>query len=309
MNDIKYTFLLPTYKPNFLEQALVSIKNQTYTNFNVIVSDDCSPYDLKKIYDKVCSGDSRFSYRRNEKNMGGNSLVSHWNLLVCLCNTDYLIMASDDDVYELDFLEEIDKLVCKYPNVDLFRGRAREIDSMGKEIRQDFAAQEYLDSLHFIQTTCQSGFIFCESNYVYKSCTLKAQQGFVDFPKAWFSDDATHIKMSKNGCCTTNHVTFAFRISDLSISGKRRNSVECIAKVKASYQFYIWMEKYLNHFYADLEQTKQISEQYKTKVIRNVQEFIYGCPFGLFLKLLLKCPQSLGLNRARMFLHWFRWRI
>ena len=96
---IKYTFLLPAYKPQFLEEALLSIKNQTYTDFCVIVSDDCSPFELKPIYDKVCAGDSRFSYRRNEENMGGKSLVSHWNLLVEMCETEWLIMASDDDVY------------------------------------------------------------------------------------------------------------------------------------------------------------------------------------------------------------------
>ena len=51
---IKYTFLLPAYKPNFLEEALRSIKDQTYSDFKVLVSDDCSPHDLKSIYNKVC---------------------------------------------------------------------------------------------------------------------------------------------------------------------------------------------------------------------------------------------------------------
>ena len=35
----KYTFLLPAYKPNFLEEALRSIKDQTYSDFKVLVSD------------------------------------------------------------------------------------------------------------------------------------------------------------------------------------------------------------------------------------------------------------------------------
>ena len=73
---IKYTFLLPAYKPDFFELALRSIKSQTLKDFKVLVSDDCSPYDLKSIYDKVCGDDARFSYRRNEVNMGNNSLVS-----------------------------------------------------------------------------------------------------------------------------------------------------------------------------------------------------------------------------------------
>ena len=70
MEEVKYTFLLPAYKPNFLEEALVSIKEQTYTDFKVIVSDDCSPHDLKSIFEKTCGDDPRFVFRRNEKNMG-----------------------------------------------------------------------------------------------------------------------------------------------------------------------------------------------------------------------------------------------
>ena len=72
----KYTFLLPAFKPDFLEVVLRSIKSQTYLDFKVSVSDDCSPHDLKSIYNKVCGDDARFSYRRNEVNMGNNSLVS-----------------------------------------------------------------------------------------------------------------------------------------------------------------------------------------------------------------------------------------
>ena len=75
MNQTKYTFLLPAYKPDFFEEALRSIKEQTFSDCKVLVSDDCSPHDLKSIFDKVCGDDERFAYRRNEENMGGKSLV------------------------------------------------------------------------------------------------------------------------------------------------------------------------------------------------------------------------------------------
>ena len=104
MISTKYTFLLPAYKVTFFEKALFSIKNQTFKNFKVIVSDDCSPENLRSVYDRVVGDDTRFVYRRNEVNIGSKSLVSHWNLLVDMCDTEFLIMASDDDVYDLNFL-------------------------------------------------------------------------------------------------------------------------------------------------------------------------------------------------------------
>ena len=136
----RYTFLLPAFKAAYFREALESIKNQTYRDFKVIVSDDCSPEgeQLHQIYEAVVMNDNpnnreqhtsscqklselslipdaRFTFRRNAENMGSKSLVSHWNLLVDLCDTDYLIMASDDDIYEPTFLEEINALVEKYP--------------------------------------------------------------------------------------------------------------------------------------------------------------------------------------------------
>ena len=133
----KYTFLLPAFKSAFLGEALVSIKKQTYTDFCCIVSDDCSPEDLKSIFEETVGDDRRFRYRRNEENVGGKNLIAHWNLLVNMCQTEFLIMASDDDLYDDNFLEEIDALAINYPHVNLYRARARRIYRDGELLLED----------------------------------------------------------------------------------------------------------------------------------------------------------------------------
>ena len=138
----KYTFLLPAYKGRFLDEMLRSIQGQTHTDFKVIISDDCSPEDLRSICEPYLA-DSRFTYRRNEENMGGKSLVAHWNLLVSMCDTEFLILASDDDVYEPQFLEEIDRLTLKYPDADLFRARIRIVDENRKKLQTDIEFNEF----------------------------------------------------------------------------------------------------------------------------------------------------------------------
>ena len=45
--NTKYIFVLPAYKPDFFKEALDSILGQTYKDFDLIILDDCSPYDLK----------------------------------------------------------------------------------------------------------------------------------------------------------------------------------------------------------------------------------------------------------------------
>ena len=244
MNNPKYTFLLPAYKAQYFEKVLLSIKNQSFKDFNVIVSDDCSPEDLKSIFDRFVGNDSRFIYRRNDVNMGGKSLVSHWNLLVGLCNTEFFIMASDDDVYESTFLYEIDKLTVKYPNVNLFRGRTKIIGENDELQLNDQLYPEIMDQAHFFYVCFSNSFISCEPNYCYRTKTLKAKGGYVDFPSAWFSDDATHLLMAENGCATTRNVVFGFRNSGISISNTWMKPEDARKKVEASLAFNQWIDKY-----------------------------------------------------------------
>lgn len=248
MDQIKYTFLLPAFKPDFLEVALRSIKSQTYSDFKVLVSDDCSPYDLKSIYNKVCRDDARFSYRRNEVNMGSKSLVSHWNLLVDMCDTEYFIMASDDDIYEPTFLEEVDKLASKYPEVDLIRARCKMVNENRNFAFYDGIYQEFTDSLEFVHLMYLHNSIKCIANYTFRLDALKAIGGFIDFPLAWFSDRATVMKLSAHGVANTKDVLFSFRISDVNITFGKNDEKKAYTKEYATQLYDQWFKDFMISF-------------------------------------------------------------
>lgn len=236
----KYAFLLPSYKGSYFKDALNSISAQSYKDFSVIISDDCSPEDLLSIAAPFLD-DRRFTYRRNETNVGGRCLVDHWNLLLNCTDADYIIMACDDDLYEKDFLVEIDKLVNKYPNVDLIRARSQRISSDGL-IEKDPCSDEYITQLEFLCDSYVRGHIHCIGNYVFRRAALIEKGGFCDFPLAWYSDDHAAIISSIGGVAVTNRVLFSIRNSDINISSECNRSPEASArKIHASMQFYEWM--------------------------------------------------------------------
>lgn len=105
--------------------------------------------------------------------MGSKSLVSHWNLLINTCDTEYLILASDDDTYDDRFLEEIDNLTHKYPNANLLRARSRRINDVGDPYEQDHIYEELENPLDFICSSFCQGRIHCIGNYVFRTSTLK----------------------------------------------------------------------------------------------------------------------------------------
>lgn len=303
----RYTFLLPAFKARFFEEALLSIKNQTYKDFKVIVSDDCSPEDLKSIYDKVCADDPRFSYRRNDENMGGKSLVSHWNLLVDMCDTEFLIMASDDDVYGSNFLSASDQLLEKYPACNLLRGRSRAIDGDRTVYKEECQTEDWVDTVEFIHRVYESDFVGGIASFIYRTEELKKCGMFIDFPSAWFSDDATNFIMAGHGCCITEDITFEVRNSDVNISGQWGNPIDSEKKVKATYAFYNWMKAFMCQLKDSDKLNKDllniVGKEYKTKVRNNIQNYIYHCPMSIFIKLLKRCPHDIGLCHYRMLLH------
>lgn len=244
MKTFKYTLILPAYKGCFLDEMLRSIQEQTYENFKVIISDDCSPEDLYSIC-KPYLDDPRFSYRRNEKNMGREDLVAHWNLLVNMCDSEYLILASDDDVYHSCFLFEIDRLVKTYPQVGLFHARACKIDRNGDVFQNDSLYEEFQSQIDYVGNFANPQNILCVANYVYKTSILKNIGGFKSYPLAWKSDSATNIQMAKHGICNTSKILFSFRLSGINITSKGQGDRKMsLAKLNACHQFYVWFRDY-----------------------------------------------------------------
>ena len=299
---MKYTFLLPAYKGQFLDEMLRSIQGQTYSDFKVVISDDCSPEDLRSICEPYFV-DPRFTYRRNEENIGSKSLVAHWNLLVSMCDTEFLIMASDDDVYEPQFLEEIDRLTVKYPQVDLFRARPNNINYLGEITRTEGQSEELLSHEAFMLRLYDADFVGGEPTYCYRTKTLVENGSFVDFPLAWFSDDATNIMMSRNGCAVTTEVLFNFRCSDVHITNQWGKPQDSTKKVAATLAFYKWMKTYMAYL-AENKSKEETVRRYQRKVCSNIQSHIYHCRPADFIKYIFECPNDIGLSKIRMCLHY-----
>jgi len=56
----KVSFIMPTWKGRYLVQAIQSIVDQTYSDWELVVVDDCSPEDLQSIVHQF--NDPRINY-------------------------------------------------------------------------------------------------------------------------------------------------------------------------------------------------------------------------------------------------------
>lgn len=232
-----FSFVLPAYKGCYLREAIDSILAQDYTDFELIVVDDCSPDSIREIVDGYA--DKRVSFYRNEQNIGGNDLVAQWNHCLEYAKGDYVILATDDDLYAPNFLSSFVPLIEKYPDVNLFRARILQVDSRNEIKYIDSCYKEYLSPVEF-RYHLMHGMKGGIPQYIFKRSALVEKGGFVNFPKAWASDDATALMMSDWGVVNSREHLVRFRWSDINISGDRKYGLE---KFKARLQFSRWLQQ------------------------------------------------------------------
>ena len=233
---MRYSFVLPAYKSDYLQDAIESILQQTLNDFELIIVDDASPYNLESIVKQY--NDQRIVFHRNEVNIGGKNLVMNWNKCIKYAKGEYVILASDDDIYSPFFLQQVDARIEEYPYVDIIRSRVNRIDSKGTITDIEQVYKPYMPFSEFV-FYWSKGVINCIANYVFKKKSLLNTGGFVDMPCAWFSDDITVVNMSINGIATTEDALFYFRTSDKSVSWTfDKNTIR--KKWKANGMFYKW---------------------------------------------------------------------
>ena len=95
---------IPTYnRPEGLERTLACIIKQTYSNLEIIVSDNCSTKpEVELILKKYANDDERITYYIQPTNI---SLVPNFQFLLDKARGEYFMWAADDDQWAPDFIE------------------------------------------------------------------------------------------------------------------------------------------------------------------------------------------------------------
>lgn len=242
MNEsVSFSFVMPAYKAKFLHQTIDSILNQSYQNFELIIVNDASPDNLKLIVNQFT--DNRIIYKENKENIGASDLVANWNECIKYANNDYIILATDDDTFEPVFLAEAVKLIERYPKTNLIRSGVKKIGEDGQTIDVEFPLKEFMTCQEFTLYWAKGQMISCVSNYIFRKKTLIEMGGFISFPHAHFSDDATALAAAKEGVACISNICMNFRVSNINLSNQGGYRL-AVQQIKATDAFMSW---YLDH--------------------------------------------------------------
>lgn len=130
MNNPLVSVVMPAYNAEkFIEEAILSILSQTYTNLELIVVDDCSTDNTLRIIESI--SDSRIKLVKNRVNLG---IASATNIALRKCKGKYIALMDDDDI---SFPERLIKQVSfleKENMIDIVGGRSEVIGEQGDHI-------------------------------------------------------------------------------------------------------------------------------------------------------------------------------
>lgn len=240
--DKTLAIIIPAYKGRFLRQALDSAARQTCGNFKVYVGDDNSDENLLSIVD-LYKDRLDIVYRRFGENLGGNDLPAHWERCIRMASEPYIYLFSDDDVMPCDIVERFLKVLEKNPGNGFFRMQLAVIDQYGSIIRcnpplpdgKTGACTMLCDKL-----SGKTSSAACE--YIFSSELFHSTGGFVHFPHAWCSDDATWFRMAMNAGGVVNipgYPALWRNVPDVNISNDRKYDRD---KEKATAGFLSWLK-------------------------------------------------------------------
>lgn len=238
-----FSVVIPAYKSAFIQEAVDSVLNQTWQDWELIVVDDASPEDLKTRIAPALS-DSRVKYYRNDKNIGAVDLVDNWNKCLDYCSGDYVICIGDDDRLLPECLADYALLIERYPDYGLYHTGTEIINEDGVVIERLEQRPKTESALEMLLARWKGRKQFI-GDFCFDLKNLRSRGGFFKLPLAWGSDEISAFIAAKSskafGVANVSVHGFQYRINRATIS----SSTNYELKVSAMMQCADWYREEL----------------------------------------------------------------
>ena len=123
----KVSVCIPNYNyGRFIRDAIQSVLDQTYKDFELIIVDNCSTDNSEEVIKSF--SDPRIRFYKNEKNIG---FVKNLNKCLSLASGEYISILHSDDMYLPNMLEKEAKILDSNPNVGFVYSSVKIINKDG----------------------------------------------------------------------------------------------------------------------------------------------------------------------------------
>lgn len=126
----RVTAVIPLFHgARFVGETIGSLLAQTWPDFRLLCIDDASDDDSAAV--ARTAGGERITVLQNPARLG---LGANWNRALETADTEYLLIAHQDDIYEPDYLATMVRLLDEHPRALAAHSRATTVDENGRLI-------------------------------------------------------------------------------------------------------------------------------------------------------------------------------
>ena len=183
--------LMPVYNVDkYLEKTLESVKNQTYTDFEVIMIDDGSTDSSGHICDKWVQTDPRFKVTHTEN----RGVSAARNTALSLVRGEYIFFMDSDDLIEPETFEELLAALTDN-NADMAMGTFYYTDNEGNPIeklnKNCPVKDEVLDNIQYLRklTEPNANYYCTSTTKIFKSSLFEG----ITYPVGKINEDEARI--------------------------------------------------------------------------------------------------------------------
>ncbi len=142
---------MPVYNgEKYIAKSIESILNQTFGDFELLISDNASTDHTESICREYAKKDERISYFRNEKNVGAGP---NYNILFGKARAPYFRWHNADDLITPDAHKLCLQTLEQNPQAVLCYGKTKIIDGAGNHL------SDYDDNLHITDSAIYDRFV------------------------------------------------------------------------------------------------------------------------------------------------------
>ena len=139
------SIVLPVHNgEKYLHKSIASVLEQTYSNWELLIIDDCSSDCSAEIAKEYAAKDIRIHYYHNEKNL---KLPRTLNRGFALSSGEYLTWTSDDNIYLPNALEKMVAVLDREPSIGFVFADYYVIDEEENIIHEYSIPSNYADQI------------------------------------------------------------------------------------------------------------------------------------------------------------------
>lgn len=215
----KIDILLATYKTNieFLTKQIDSILTQSYTNINLIISDDNSEdIELKEVLENYEKKDERVKVFFQEKNIG---YIKNFEFLLTKSDAEYIMFSDHDDIWYPEKVEKSIKELLE-ENVDCVYVNANQIDKDDKIIHKNYFKYKNVPLIFGKNKLGNSRCIGIGCSQIF---TKKIKEKMLPFKESVIAHDwlVSFLANERKGLAYIDEPLFGYRLHETNVFGGR----------------------------------------------------------------------------------------